>query len=125
VPRAEATAALRAVREIQDAIAPHLLVSEIRTVSADELWMSMHYRQDSVGIHFTWKPDWPAVSRVLPLIEAQLRPFGVRTHWGKLFTLPRGEIEAGYVRLAEFRDLVESVDPDGKFRNAFLEDCLF
>jgi xylitol oxidase len=125
VARADAVAALKAVREIQDAIAPHLLVSEIRTIAADELWMSMHYRQDNIGMHFTWKQDWPAVSKVLPLIEAQLKPFGVRAHWGKLFTLPRADIEAGYARLGEFRDFVGSVDPAGKFRNAFLEDYLF
>lgn len=125
VARANAVAALRALREIQDGIAPHLLVSEIRTIAADALWMSPCYRKDCVAIHFTWKPDWPTVRQVLPLIERQLAPFDPRPHWGKLFTMPAADVRVRYPRLADFRALLEQHDPGGKFRNAFVDEHVF
>lgn len=125
VPRRHAVAAFSALRKIQHLIAPHLLVSEIRTIAADELWLSMNYQQDSVAFHFTWKQDWNAVRLVLPAIEAALAPFGVRPHWGKLFTLPGGIVQSRYDRLGDFRDLAQRMDPSGKFRNAFVTANLF
>ncbi len=125
VPRSHAAEALRALKAIEARIAPHLLVSEIRTVAADELWLSMCYRQPSVAFHFTWKPDWPGVSAALPAMEAALAPFGVRPHWGKLFAMDKPTLEARTPRLADFRALATRHDPEGKFRNAFLEETVF
>lgn len=125
VPFTQAREALRAVRGVQERFAPHLMVSELRTIAADELWLSMNYRQPSLAFHFTWKPDWPAVKKVLPVIEAALEPFGVRPHWGKLFTLPKAALQSRYGRLGDFRALAERHDPQGKFRNAFLDDTVF
>jgi len=65
----------------------------VRTIAADDLWMSTAYKRDSMAIHFTWKPEWPAVKNVLPMIEAKLAPFGARPHWGKLFTMPGSRIQ--------------------------------
>ncbi len=121
VPRSRAADALMAIRELQDDLAPLLLVCETRTVAADDLWLSHNYRQDSVGLHFTWRQDWPAVSAVLPLIEARLEPFKPRAHWGKLFTLDPDAVEASYERLPEFRRLAERLDPAAKFSNPFVE----
>ncbi len=56
---------------------------------ADDLWMSTCYGRPSVTIHFTWKPDWPAVRRLLPMVEKELSPFQPRPHWGTLFTVAR------------------------------------
>jgi xylitol oxidase len=98
-----------------------LLISEIRTIAADELWMSPAYKRDSVAIHFTWKQDWPSVSRVLPVIEKELEPFQPRPHWGKLFTMEPAVLKSRYEQLPEFISLAKKFDPHGKFRNAFLE----
>jgi xylitol oxidase len=114
-----------AVERLRDQIAPHLLISEIRTIAADELWMSPCYRRPSVAIHFTWKPDWPAVRRLLPVIERELAPFEARPHWGKLFTMPPAELQSRYTRLADFRRLASKYDPAGKFRNDFLNTNVF
>lgn len=124
VPRAQAPAAITALRTIQDRIAPHLMISEIRTMAADDFWLSGAYGRDTVGFHFTWQQDWPAVRAVLPAIEAALAPFAVRPHWGKLFTMARDTALATYPRLADFRALAARLDPEGKFRNAFLADHL-
>jgi xylitol oxidase len=125
VARRDAVAAFKALHSIQHLIAPVLMVSEIRTMAADDLWMSPNYREDCVAFHFTCKQDWPAVSQVLPRIEAALAPFSVRPHWGKLFTMSAPDIQARYPRLADFQRLVQDFDPTGKFRNAFIEDYIF
>ena len=54
--------AIKAVATLADRIQPLLHASELRTVAADKLWMSTCYEQQSLAIHFTWKPDqevWP------------------------------------------------------------------
>jgi alditol oxidase len=125
VPRPHAIDAILAVERLGGQIAPHLLISEIRTIAADDLWMSPCYQQDSVTIHFTWKPDWPSVKKLLPLIEKELAPFNSRPHWGKLFTMPPQELRARYTRLNDFVVLSQKYDPQGKFRNQFLDTNVF
>jgi xylitol oxidase len=125
VPRRNAVDAILAVERLRDQVTPHLLISEIRTIAADDLWMSTCYRQPSVTIHFTWKQDWPAVRRLLPIIERELSPFQPRPHWGKLFTLSAAELRSRYERLADFIQLATKYDPKGKFRNDFLDTNIF
>jgi xylitol oxidase len=120
VPRAHGVEAFLAVQRMGAQIGPHLLISEIRTIHADALWMSPCYKQPSVAIHFTWKQDWPSVRRLLPQIERELAPFNVRPHWGKLFTLAPAVLQSRYERLADFRKLAADYDPRGKFHNEFL-----
>lgn len=125
VPRHHARAAVRAIAALGDAIAPHLQVSEIRTIAADTLWMSPCYRQPCVGFHFTWQPDWPGVRALLPEIEAVLAPFAARPHWGKLFTKSPEVVASLFPRLPDFRTLAQQYDSQGKFRNAFLDRYLW
>lgn len=122
VPRRHAVAAIMAVRALGERIAPHLYVSELRTMAADSLWLSGAYETDAVGIHFTWRFEPEAVLALLPVIEDALGPFGARPHWGKLFhAVPR----ALYPRLGDFVALAEELDPTGKFRNDYLERNVF
>ena len=125
IPREHGYQAVLAVEKLRDKITPHLFVTELRTIAADQLWMSTAYRQPSLAIHFTWKPEWPEVSQVLPLIEQQLAPFNPRPHWGKLFTLPSAKIQMQYPRLTDFEALVKDLDPTAKFRNDFLAKNLY
>ena len=125
VPRQYAVAALRAITGLHEQIAPFLMISEVRTIAADTLWMSPCYQQDSVAIHFTWKLNWPEVQKLLPLIEAQLAPFNARPHWGKLFTIPPAQLQSLYAKLPDFQQLLRFYDPQGKFRNAFLDTYIF
>ena len=125
VPRRNAVDAILAVERLREQVGPHLFISEIRTVAEDDLWMSPSYKQPSVAIHFTWKPDWPAVRRLLPVIERELSPYGVRPHWGKLFTLDARQLRSRYPRMQDFVQLATKLDPKGKFRNDFLNANLF
>ena len=87
--------------------------------------MSPCYKKDCVTIHFTWKPDWPAVQNALPLIERTLAPFGARPHWGKLFTMDPARLQSLIGKLPEFKELLRRYDPKGKFRNDFLAANLY
>jgi alditol oxidase len=123
--RRHAVEAILAIERLREQVSPHLLISEIRTIAADDLWMSTCYRQPSVAIHFTWKPDWPAVRNVLPVIERELSPFRPRPHWGKLFTMAPAVLRTRYERLDDFLKLTSKYDPKRKFRNDFLNTTLF
>jgi alditol oxidase len=125
VPRTKALDAILAVEKLHEQVGPHLMITEIRTIAADNLWMSPAYKQDSVAIHFTWKPEWPEVSKLLPIIERELAPYKPRPHWGKLFTMSSTQLRASYEKLSEFVALAKKFDPDGKFRNDFLDASLF
>jgi xylitol oxidase len=120
IPRAHTVEALRAIDAIRDRFSALVQISEVRTVAADELWMSTAFGRASVALHFTWQPDWTAVRRVLPILEDALAPFAPRPHWGKLFTMTPEDVQSAYPRIQEFRDLLSRFDPTGKFRNGFV-----
>jgi len=121
LPREHALAAIDAVRQRADRIAPLLQVCEIRTIAADDLWMSTAYGRDSVGVHFTWTKEPAAVEEVLVDLEPALAPLGARPHWGKLFLARAEQIAPLYERYADFVDLVQRLDPRGAFRNDWFE----
>jgi len=125
VPRKFGLEAFLAISKLGKEIGPHLFISEIRTIDADEFWMSPCYNEPCTTIHFTWKQDWPAVSKLLPKVEAALAPFDARPHWGKLFTIAPSVLRGKYKKLEAFKKLVASYDPKGKFRNEFLNKNLY
>lgn len=125
LPRRHAVAAFAALLPLHSEIARLVLVNEIRTVAQDALWMSPAYGRDSVAFHFTWKPDWPVVQQLLQRMEAALAPFEARPHWGKLFTMTPAEVHRHRPRLPDFRNLALAFDPEGKFRNWFLDTYVF
>lgn len=124
LPQNRAGEALQKLQALGDSIAPPLLISEIRTVREDDLWMSPHFGRPTVGLHFTWKKDWAAVEPVLRKIEASLAPLEPRPHWGKLSTLDLGRVREFYPKGKAFRDLANRTDPERKFRNDYLDTLL-
>ncbi|MCX6218988.1 D-arabinono-1,4-lactone oxidase [Spirosoma sp.] len=125
VPRKNAVEAILAVERLKAHVSPHLMISELRTIDADNLWMSPCYKQPSLAIHFTWKQDWASVKKVLPMIEKELAPFHARPHWGKLFTMTPVQLQSRYEKLPAFKQLVTQYDPKGKFRNDFLNTTIY
>jgi xylitol oxidase len=125
VSRRDAVEAILAVERLRDRVGPHLMISELRTVDADRLWMSPCYMRPSLAIHFTWKQDWDSVRKLMPIIEKELAPYEVRPHWGKLFAVGPAQLRSRYEKLADFKDLLKEHDPRGKFRNEFLARTLY
>ena len=120
--RERAIEALEALRGLRDTLREVVQVSEVRTIAADELWLSPQYRRDTVAIHFTCHPDQRAVERALCEIENILMPLEARPHWGKLFLAGADELAVRYQRHGDFGALVRRFDPDGTFRNRWLEE---
>lgn len=124
VPIEYARDAIMAMHTLHEKITPHIFISEIRTIDADVLWMSPCYKRRCVALHTTWKQH-PEVMSLLPLIEKQLEPFEPLPHWGKLFTLDSATLQSRLKKLEPFKDLMRTHDPEGKFRNRFIEQTLF
>ena len=124
IPLRNAFAALKAVNNLGEKWGPDLFISEIRTVAPDNLWMSTAYKRPSVVIHFTWKPNTEAVMKHIPMVEELLSQYGARPHWGKLFTITPAQLKARYERYADFQQLLRKYDPQGKFRNDFLDNVM-
>lgn len=125
VPIEHAYSAMMAMEKLHAKITPHLFISEIRTINADDFWMSPCYKQTCVALHTTWKQETDTVMNLLPLIEEQLAPFNVKPHWAKLFTISSPVLQSRYEKLNDFKQLIKQYDPDGKFRNEFLDKNLY
>ncbi len=122
VPRRHAAAAIEALRAVAPEFRALVLVSELRTVAEDDLWLSPQHDGPTLGIHFTWAREPQAVDRAIDVVEAALAPFEPRPHWGKLFHMGRDELAGRFPRLPDFRALATRLDPDGTFRNRWLEE---
>ncbi|MBD8702747.1 FAD-binding protein [Frigoribacterium sp. CFBP 13712] len=120
VPAEHAVAAVEALRAIGHRFADVLFVSEIRTIAADDAWLSPSGGRASVAFHFTWRRLADEVLAVLPFVEEALAPFDARPHWGKVATLDRATLRERYPRLDDFAAHARAVDPDGRFRNEHL-----
>jgi alditol oxidase len=125
VPVEHAYSAMMAMEKLQEKITPHLFISEIRSIAADDFWMSPCYNKTCVALHTTWKQETDAVMNLLPLIEEQLAPFNAKPHWAKLFTISPSVLQSRYEKLNDFKQLVNQYDPNGKFRNEFLSKNLY
>jgi xylitol oxidase len=125
VPVEQAYDAMMAIEKLSEKIQPHIFISEIRTINADNFWMSPCYKKTCVAIHTTWKQEVDAVMNLLPLLEEQLAPFEARPHWAKLFTISPQVIQSRYQKLNDFKQLITQYDPNGKFRNEFLSRNLY
>ncbi|MFF0011993.1 D-arabinono-1,4-lactone oxidase [Streptomyces sp. NPDC005374] len=124
LPREYAVAALQAVDAIRDTVAGVLQICEVRTMAADEQWLSPAHGRDTVALHFTWIEDTAAVTPVVRRLEQALDPFDARPHWGKVFTTPAEVLGERYPRLGDFRKLARELDPEGKFANVFVRSVL-
>nr|WP_277212096.1 FAD-binding protein [Isoptericola croceus] len=123
LPRRHAVAAIEGVRRLAPQVAPLLQTCEIRTVAADDLWLSP-FAEDSVALHFTWHQRDAEVAAVLPAIEDTLLPLGAKPHWGKLFAIDPAELGALYARFGDFRALAERFDPAGRLHGGYLARLL-
>jgi len=98
-------------------------IQELRFSKADDLWLSPAYQRDSIwlSLYNIDRKNWPAQ---LAKFEAFARAHGGRPHWGKEATFDRAYLRAQYPRLDDFAELAARHDPEGKFRNAWLDEIL-
>jgi FAD/FMN-containing dehydrogenase len=98
-------------------------IQELRFSKADDLWLSPAYQRDSIwlSLYNIDRRNWPAQ---IAKFEAFARAHGGRPHWGKEATFDRAYLRSQYPRLDDFTALAARHDPEGKFRNAWLDGIL-
>lgn len=129
LPRDAAPAAFAALRQLGEGnlsaeLARLLIISEVRSVAADDLWLSGAYGRPTVGIHLTWHLDVPGVTALLPHLDAVLLPLGARPHWGKLHLQTAAELAPLYPHFSDFHVMRGRFDPTGRFSSSYLDVCL-
>lgn len=125
VPRQHAVEAFRSIKALKDRVGPILMISEIRSIAADDYWMSPCYQQDCIAFHFTWEQETEKLHQLLPTLEGALEPYDARPHWGKVFRMSAERLASLYERMPDFIHLANEYDPEGKFRNAYLNQNIF
>lgn len=125
VDRQHAVAAIRALKDLSEVVRPFILAAEFRSVAPDDLWMSSAYQRETICLHYATIADPGVPNEMLPAVERALEPFAPRPHWGKLFVATAEELAPRYPKINDFRDLAKRLDPNGKFRNAFLDQHVF
>ena len=117
VPVTHGIEALRAVRELM--LTKHtncIFPIEYRFTAGDGAWLSPFYEQDSISLSVSGQPGidyWPYLKDV----DAILRRYGSRPHWGKLHFLDTDDVTRLYPKANEFRALRRKLDPKGRFLN--------
>lgn len=124
LPRGRAAEAFEALRTLGKQLAPLIQVSEVRTIAADQLWLSPSQGRETVALHFTWIQDEIAIRPVVAAVEEALNPLGARPHWAKIFAADAGYLRSCYPKTADFIDLAARYDPTTKFRNPYLDTYL-
>jgi xylitol oxidase len=123
LPREHAAPAVEAVARLH--LGGVLQVCEVRTVAADDMWLSPFQGRDSVAIHFTWIDDDELVRAAVRRVEHVLAAYEPRPHWGKVFKAPPTAVRARYSHLASFQQLAAVLDPNRKFGNEFLDAYVY
>ena len=93
---------------------------EVRTIAADDAWLSPFYHRESgsIAVHAYYKEDY---SFFFSIIEPILRRHGGRPHWGKLNTLTGDDFAALYPRWKDAMAIRQMLDPGAKFLNDYLK----
>ncbi|MCL4116554.1 UNVERIFIED_CONTAM: hypothetical protein GTU68_000750, partial [Idotea baltica] len=121
VDRRHAADAIAALQTIGPLMRPHLMAGEIRTVQADDLWLSPQYERHCVGFHFTWEHDMESARTMARLVASSLAPFDPLPHWGKVFDPAQFDFASLYPRLGDAQQAFFETDPNGVFRNSWFE----
>jgi len=115
-----AAEALHAMRELMQRSLPDSVYPlEVRTVGADEAFLSPQYRTPTVVISVSGTPgtDYWAYLRS---VDALLAGFDARVHWGKLHFMTPERLHELYPRAGDFVALRRELDPHGMFLNDHL-----
>jgi FAD/FMN-containing dehydrogenase len=112
--------ALQAMRELMLASLPDSVYPlEVRTVGADDAFLSPQYGTATTVISVSGKPGtdyW----RYLRSVDALLAEFDARVHWGKLHFLTPERLHTLYPRADDFIAIRRELDPAGVFLNDHL-----
>lgn len=124
VPRTDAAAALRALREMletRDIVAS--MIVEVRFVAADDLWLSPDHGRASCRIGPLQHSSLPS-EPYFRAVEECLDAYGARPHWGKTHFHTHETLRARYPRWDDFQRMRAALDPTRVFDNDYLRRVL-
>ena len=96
---------------------------EVRAAASDENWLSTAHGRDSgyIAVHRYFREDH---REYFAGVEAIMRGYGGRPHWGKLHTQTAETLREVYPRFDDFLRVRDELDPERRFANPYLERVL-
>ncbi|ANY05342.1 D-arabinono-1,4-lactone oxidase [Pseudonocardia sp. HH130630-07] len=96
---------------------------EIRVLGRDDVPLSTAHGRDTAYLAVHVRAGRPYAS-YFGAVEPVLAALDGRPHWGKLHTLTAARLRPRYPRFTEFVALRDRLDPEGRFRNPYLDRVL-
>jgi FAD-linked oxidoreductase len=124
IPRRHAAeAAARALEAAERADPPVGFPIEVRFVAADDSMLSPSHDRDTcyIAVHQYQGMAWESYFRA---VEAIMDEYGGRPHWGKRHFQTATTLRERYPRWDDFLAARARLDPDGTFRNHYLDRVL-
>jgi L-gulono-1,4-lactone dehydrogenase len=124
IPRRHAAEATRRVLDAAERAQPPVgFPIEVRFVAADDSWLSPAHDRDTayIAVHQFQGMSWEGYFRS---VESIMLEYGGRPHWGKRHFQTAETLAERYPRWQDFRALRARLDPDGRFRNLYLDRVL-
>ena len=96
---------------------------EVRFAAADDVWLSTAYQRATgyIAVHRYWRSDPTAY---FADVERIMLEHGGRPHWGKMHTQDAAALRESYPRFDDFVAARARLDPEGRFRNDYLDRVL-
>ncbi len=116
--------AVQRVREVTKHLSfPSLFPIEVRVSAADDIALSTGFGRSNgwVAVHqYVGAPYESYFQQVADIMDS----YGGRPHWGKMHYLNAAQLYERYPRWGEFQELRAALDPDGTFRNEYVDRVL-
>ncbi|MFI0397335.1 D-arabinono-1,4-lactone oxidase [Paracoccus jiaweipingae] len=96
---------------------------EVRSVAADDLWLSPFYQRPSVSIAVHHEAGQPCQA-LFDAVQAVMMRHDGRPHWGKCHGLDAAQLKPLYPRWDEAMQIRRDLDPRGRFLSPYLRRVL-
>ncbi|MBB3662641.1 FAD-linked oxidoreductase [Prauserella sediminis] len=124
VPREAVGDVLRELRALVPRLeTPVAFPAEVRVAAADDVWLSTAYGRDTAYVAIHQYVGMPYREYFLAF-AAIAGAVGGRPHWGKLHDLDATTLRERYPRFDDFLRVTADLDPQGVFRNGYLDRVL-
>ncbi|HET9121517.1 MAG TPA: D-arabinono-1,4-lactone oxidase [Solirubrobacterales bacterium] len=124
IPRRHATEAIPRVLEAAERADPPVgFPIEVRFVAADDSMLSPAHDRDTcyIAVHQYQGMAWESYFRS---VESIMDSYGGRPHWGKRHFQTAATLAERYPRFEDFLAARNRLDPEGTFRNQYLDRVL-
>jgi len=124
IPRENAREAVEGIRKLIDANGFNVnFPIEFRVVKSDDILLSPAHGRETcyIAVHMYQKMDYKPYFKA---VEELMMGFGGRPHWGKLHFRTAADLKPAYPRWDDFIAVRNTLDPKGRFRNAYLDRVL-